>query len=87
MPGYCLQNIQTGQTSQHKVEDNVVVLHSNPSYIKQKCKQAFKRMHSQKDPTTPARNYYKFVDVLKAMSIRVIEVKVDGKPDLEFEAI
>jgi hypothetical protein len=77
---------ETSETTKVKQErETVVLLNTNPRYLKQRCKQNFKRMHTQNDATTPTQNYKTLCQALNALGIQVIETTDEkGNPDLEF---
>lgn len=70
----------TGATVHTKESETVVFIDSNVKYLKQKCRQAYKRMRTQEDPTTPEKNYKQLKSHLEIQGYQVEPTPQEGKP-------
>lgn len=77
---------ETNETTKVQQGETVVLVDNNKRYLKQRCKQSYKRMHKQDDPTTPEKNYNKFRKMLEALGIEVTEITDEkGNPSLSYK--
>lgn len=77
---------ETNETKKVQQGETVVLVDNNKRYLKQRCKQSYKRMHKQDDPTTPEKNYKKFRQMLEALGIEVTEITDEkGNPSLSYK--
>ena len=71
---------QPTKTAHTKESETVVLLDTNIRYLKQKCRQAYKRMKTQENPTTPKKNYERLKGHLEMQGYEVEPKPIDGNP-------
>ena len=71
---------QPSATNATANKETIVLLERDDRYLKQRCRQCYKRKNTQEDPTTPAENYRIFKNALELRGFKVIPQPKEGKP-------
>lgn len=71
------QLTETGATTN---TETIILLEHDDRYLKQRCRQCYKRSQIQEDPTTPAENYRIFKNALELRGFKVVPNPTEGKP-------
>jgi len=82
-PKQAVQSVQSTVQAVQTNTETIIIVDSNEASLRSRCKLAYKRMHTQKDPATPTKNYQKFKGMLEALGYEVTPTThPDGSPNL-----
>jgi hypothetical protein len=72
--------VSSSEKQARETGETVVLIDSNVKYLKQKCRQAYKRKMIQEDPTTPEKNYKQLKSHLEILGYQVKPTPQEGSP-------